>query len=118
MKSERINLLVTPEEKALIDQRAKQAGLTTSELVRRAVVAFDSDADMDELRAIADALAGLAERLERKLAANLDDIAALREQLADKDALRAAAMAELEASGDVWPFDLPDRADPGKGSTA
>ena len=110
MKSERINLLVSPEEKAFIDERAKKAGMTTSELVRQAVVAFDPEIDMDELRALSGQLASMVEETEKKLDANLVAIARLREQLADREALKAAAVAELEASGIEWPFGLPAQA--------
>ena len=98
MRSERINLLVTPAEKSFIDERARKAGITTSELVRRAVVAFDPEIDLDELRALSEQLATMAAETERKLDANLADIAALRERLADEKALKAAAIAELDAS--------------------
>lgn len=108
MKSQRLNLLVTPEEKALIEERARQNGMSASELVRRAVVSFDPAVDMEELRALAQELAGVAERMDQKLTARLVEIEDLRRQLADKDALKAAAIAELEASGRTWPFELPD----------
>lgn len=110
MKTERINLLVTPEEKSLIDERARHAGLTTSELVRRAVGAYDAEAEaeMDELRALADELAQAVDRTEAKLTATLAKIEQLREALADRETLRAAARAELEASGAVWPFAVVD----------
>lgn len=113
-RSERINLLVSPEEKAALDARAKQSGLTTSELVRRAIVAFDPMVDLEELKALAEELAGVANRMEQSLDASLEAIAALRKQLADKDAMEAEAIAELKASGDIWPFALPEAADHGE----
>ena len=106
MRTVRLNLLVSPEEKALIDERAKKAGQTTSELVRRAVVAYDPEVDMDELQTLAGELADVAERMEGKLDTKLAEIAELREKLADQGALKAAAIAELKASGQEWPFDL------------
>ncbi len=109
MKTVRLNLLVSPEEKAILDERAKRTSLTTSEFVRRSVVTYDPEVDMDELQALAEELAGVADRMEKKLDASLTAIAELREQLADKDALKAAAIAELKATGDIWPFDLPGR---------
>ena len=105
-KTVRINLLVSPQEKADLDARAKRAKLTTSELVRRAVVAYDPDVDMEALQTLAQELAAVVERTEMKLDDNLAAIAQLRRQLADKAALKAAARAELEASGQVWPFPL------------
>ena len=106
-KTVRLNLMVSPEEKATIDARAKRANLTTSELVRRAVEIYDPEVDMEALSALAEELGAVAERMERKLDANLAAIAALRSRLNDRAALKAAATAELEASGQVWPFDVP-----------
>ena len=108
MKTERLNLLLSPEEKALLDERAKGAGMTASEFVRRALGTYDPEVDMEELRALAQELAGVADRMEKRLDANLSAIAELRERLADRDALKAAALAELNATDRLWPFDLPD----------
>ena len=115
MKTQRINLLVSPEEKALIDERARTAGLTASELVRRAVGAYDPDADMDDLRAVVAELAAAAERMDKRMAAALKSAERTSKALADKDALRAAARRELAASGTVWPFSLKDQ-EPVRGS--
>lgn len=106
-----------PKKRAINDERAKRAGLTTSELVRRAVVAYDPEVDMDEVQALAEELAGVAERMEKKLDANLESIAELRERLADEGALKAAAIAELESTGQEWPFDIPGSAR-GRGADA
>ncbi len=105
-KTIRINLLVSPQEKADLDARAKRAKLTTSELVRRAVAAYDPEVDMDALQTLAQELAAVVERTEKKLDDNLAAIAELRGKLADEAALKAAARAELEAKGQVWPFPL------------
>ena len=40
MRSERVNLLVTPEEKAAIEAQAAALNLSTSEMVRRAVASY------------------------------------------------------------------------------
>ncbi len=100
----RLNLLVSPEEKDDIEQRARRAHVTTSELVRRAVVAYEPDEDKDELRALADELALAARRMEGRLDDALVRMAAYDEAMADKDGMRSAARAEIEASGAVWPF--------------
>ena len=105
-KTVRINLMVSPEEKADIDARAKKASLTTSELVRRAVVAYDPDHEIAELKALAEELAQAAGRMESKLAATQAKVARYEAALADREGLKAAARAELEASGVVWPFEL------------
>ena len=108
-KTVRINLLVSPQEKAVIDSRAKRANVTTSELVRRAVVSYDPDHDIAGMQALVDELVGAASRMEEKLDATLAKVADYEERMADKAGLRAAARAELEASGDVWPFELPGK---------
>ena len=104
MRSERINLLVTPDEKGLIEDRARIAGLSTNELIRRAVGAYDAETDMDALQALVDALGQAADRIEAKLTATLQKVDRLEQALADRDGLRAQARAELEATGAVWPF--------------
>ena len=57
------------------------------------------------MKSLAEELAGAADRMENKLDATLAKVAAYETALADKPGLKAAARAELEASGDVWPFD-------------
>jgi hypothetical protein len=114
MKSARINLLLSPEEKALVESRAHRAGLTTSELVRRAIMAFDPDVDMEELEVLARELALATDRMDRKLTETLEAVADMRGQLADTDRMKAEARADLEASGEVWPFDLPGGSETGE----
>jgi hypothetical protein len=114
MKSARINLLLSPEEKALVESRAHRAGLTTSELVRRAIMAFDPDVDMEELEVLARELALATDRMDRKLTETLEAVADMRGQLADTDRMKAEARADLEASGEVWPFDLPEGSQTGE----
>lgn len=106
MKTDRMTLLVTPDEKAELAARARVLGISASELVRRAVRTYDPDDDRDELASLAEELAGVAGRMEKKLDACLAKVAAYETALADKQALKAAARVEVEASGSVWPFDL------------
>lgn len=67
MKTERMVLLVTPEEKAAIAAKAERLGISTSAFVRRAVDLIDADdlLAMEELAALAPQLTALANRLER-----------------------------------------------------
>lgn len=106
MKSDRMTLLVTPDEKAELAARARVLGISASELVRRAVRTYDPDVERDELMSLAGELAGVAARMEKKLDATLAKVAAHDKALADKPGLKAAARAELEASGLAWPFGL------------
>ncbi|MGF1475719.1 MAG: ribbon-helix-helix protein, CopG family [Geminicoccaceae bacterium] len=112
MKSLRINLLVSPEEKAQIDERAQAARLTTSELVRRAVAAYQPDQNLDDLKLLIDELAAAADRMERKLDATLEKLKAHERAFVDKSALKAEALTELKRSGEVWPFALPQAVEP------
>jgi hypothetical protein len=86
--SERVVVLMTPEEKAALDSKAAQAGrISTAEFVRRAVAAYDGETERDaaELRAL---LASLAtthtetlheiDRVDRKLDATLADLARMK----------------------------------------
>lgn len=45
MRSERLTILITPDEKATLTARAEAVGLSASEFVRRAVEAFDGASD-------------------------------------------------------------------------
>ena len=49
LKSTRINRLMTLAEKTMLDARARGAGVSTGELVRRAIGAYDAGVDMEEL---------------------------------------------------------------------
>jgi len=87
--TERIVVLVTPEQKAEISSRAKEAKLTVGELLRRAAAAYSMD-EQDET------LAGLVEQVRKSTAQAskaLDD--ALRQVSASQR--RIAAMEKAHA---------------------
>jgi hypothetical protein len=94
MKTERMTILVTAEQKAAILARAQNLGLSAGEMMRRAVDAYDPAASMDEdetvLNALADELFAAArdaraalEEANRELEATLDQLAKRREAGAD-----------------------------------
>jgi hypothetical protein len=105
MRTERVNLLVTPEEKAALEAKAAALNLSTSEMVRRAVASYDPELDESELQALADELSSVVAATEESLDTALRQLDALGAFLADKASLRTAARAELEADGVVWPFE-------------
>ncbi len=105
MKSERVNLLVTPEEKLAIEARAAALNISTSEMVRRAIASYDPEFDGSELQVLADELSSVVAATEKSLDTALKQFDALGAFLADKVSLRRAALAELEADGVVWPFE-------------
>ena len=105
MKSERINLLVTPEEKAAIEARAAALEISTSEMVRRAVASYDPELDAPELQALADELRRVAEVTESRVDAALAELEGFEAALANKASLKRSVLAELEAEGLTWPFE-------------
>ncbi|TDI46185.1 MAG: ribbon-helix-helix protein, CopG family [Acidobacteria bacterium] len=105
MRSERINLLVTPEEKAAIEAQAAALNLSTSDMMRRAVASYDPEFDESELQALADELSLVVAATEESLDTALRQFDALGAFLADKASLRRAARAAHEAEGVVWPFE-------------
>ena len=105
MKSERINLLVTPEEKASIEARAAALNLSTSEMVRRAVASYDPEIDEGELQALADELRAVAAATDENVNAAIAKLESLEVFLADKTSFKQTMRAELEAERLVWPFE-------------
>jgi hypothetical protein len=65
MKTERMVILVTPEQKATIATRAKELNLSAGEIVRRAVATYRPNDDEQLLNALADEL-GRSVRDSRK----------------------------------------------------
>jgi hypothetical protein len=68
MKTDRLTLLISPADKALIHERAAQMGVSASEFVRRAVELFDpaDAAALAELETLLPELEAMAGRLERE----------------------------------------------------
>lgn len=96
MRTERLTILITPEEKADLSAKADRLGLTASDLVRLAVDGFD-------VCAVEQVLLVAAEQIERSVEQMnevLDETHAfVQGQLAEMRAERAAARAEqLEAA--------------------
>lgn len=104
MRTERINILLSPEERAAVDALAKRADVNTSELVRRALAAYDPDVNRDELQTLAGELSIAVERMEKTLDKKIAEIERLRKLMADKDGLRKLAVADLEARDEARPL--------------
>jgi hypothetical protein len=88
MKSERMTILVTPDEKAKIYQRAKALDIPAGELLRRAVADYDPQTDDDsaELTALADELERVVATTEAKLDRALSKVEKMRTFLAQSRA--------------------------------
>jgi hypothetical protein len=107
-RTERVNLLVTPEEKRLIEAKAEAAGLTLSEVFRRGACAYTSEAETSDMRAILRQLAEMADRLIPEIDANLDYIRDRDRAVGTEADVRARAVKEFEANGGAW-FSPPRR---------
>ena len=93
--TERIVVLVTPEQKAEISSRAKEAKLTVGELLRRAAAAYSVD-EQEE------ALAGLVEQVRKsagEASKALDE--ALRQVSASQRRIAAMEKAHVRAGKKV-----------------
>jgi hypothetical protein len=93
--SERLVVFVTPAQKRVLAARAARLGISLSELVRRAVLAFDDTGE--EVRA-----AGLVDRLS-----------AAQSRIADSDALRRLAAGEGNPGNPASPAHAGSPARPG-----
>lgn len=85
MLTQRLTILLTPQAKSNIEQRAKALGITSSELARRAVEAYDPARDEETLRRLADELAAVVDQTEASVDAALAELAAMRRALAAMD---------------------------------
>lgn len=74
----RLVVQMTPEEKSSLEERARRAGLTTSEFVRRRV-AEDSLGDIEERRAEIEAMLGALEQAFPAMVASIDHAIAAAE---------------------------------------
>jgi len=101
MKTERLTLLISPDDKAALAARASSLDMSISELIRRAALEYDpADAEiMDELAVLLPELQDMAERIERDHKAWKKKQAAFDRKLADirSPAYRNAVRAELAA---------------------
>jgi hypothetical protein len=85
--TERLVVLMEPVEKAALEAKALRAGVSVAELTRRAVSAYDPEAEDDEIEAL---LTVLQESHERTLSALAEAEAEIAETRAYFAAKRAA----------------------------
>ena len=78
MKTERMTLLMTAEEKAAIVTRAQELHLSASELVRRAIETYEPAKDEAMLSILAQELTAVVDRTEAKLDAALVELESMR----------------------------------------
>ncbi len=101
MKTERLNLLISPQAKAEIVARAAALNLSTSELIRRAVASYEPAADDAELQALAGELLETVARTEQALDAAVCRLERLEENL---DRNGKEVRDEVRESAERWPF--------------
>jgi hypothetical protein len=82
MKSERLTILVTADQKRAIAAKAKRLNLSAGEVVRRAVESYRSDDEERVLDALADELARSAKEARKAIKEALDELRRTRAQLA------------------------------------
>ncbi len=107
MKTARLNLLISPQEKANIDARSAALKISASELVRRAVNVYDPTAETGadkELHALSGELADAVSRTGKKLDAALKKFDHFQSLMNKKETMRTEARNELIAKGMSWPF--------------
>lgn len=68
MRSERLTILVTPDERAAIASRADRLGVSSSEVLRLAFGAYEEFPDWEELELLAGTLGETAKDLRASLA--------------------------------------------------
>ena len=91
MKTERLVILVTPEQKRALAHRAKALDLSVAELVRRSADGFRPGADEQALSALADELQRAVKESRAALRAALNETAATLAQLGKRRRERRAA---------------------------
>ena len=101
-RTERVNLMITPEEKRVIEVKAEAAGLTLSELFRRGAKAYEPDLEPGEARMILRSIGEMADRLIPEIDANLARMSEQDRAFEGAEALRERALRDFAANGWAW----------------
>ncbi len=100
MKTARLTVLMSPDEKAAVMARARALSLPTAELVRRAVRSYHPDEgstdDEETLVRLADALATTVARTEARVDAAIAEMDRMRTVLAESDRRRGREVAQSD----------------------
>jgi hypothetical protein len=99
MKTERMTLLIAPDDKAAITARAESLGMSVSELVRQAAMGYDPEerAYLDELARLVPDLKAAAQDMRESLARAFAAAEETRVALADRETYRDRLRQTMEA---------------------
>jgi hypothetical protein len=84
VKSERLTILVTPDQKRAIASKAKSLNLSAGEVVRRAVDSYRTDEEERMLAALADELERSVKEARKAIREALGELQRTRAQLAGR----------------------------------
>jgi hypothetical protein len=84
----RVITLMTPDDKASLDRKARDAGTSAAELVRRAISAYDphDEPEIQKLKELTEELRLSADAVEASVDRALASYAAMRKQLDQRHA--------------------------------
>jgi hypothetical protein len=83
MKSARITILVSEEEKADIGARAAKMKIPTGELLRRAVASYEPEDDSEELETLASEFERIVKQTESKLDRAIEKLASVKDKISE-----------------------------------
>ena len=83
MKSARITILVSEEEKADIGAKAAEMKIPTGELLRRAYASYEPEDESEALEALASELERVVKQTESKLDHAIERLASVHEQISE-----------------------------------
>jgi acetyl-CoA carboxylase carboxyltransferase component len=103
MKTERMTLLIAPDDKAAIAERADALGMSVSELVRQAAMGFDPEdqAYLKELAKLVPELREAAIDMRESLSRALGAAEETKTFMEDRSAYRAQIHADLSADPSI-----------------
>ena len=97
-RSERINLLVSRDEKVEWEVKASEAGLSLSELIRRATNGYDAESAIEQLTLLASQLAETTVRVGAMLDRTIERAEATLDRIESGQVAREVRQAALEES--------------------
>ncbi len=91
MATARIPVLMTEAEKSRIVKKAREAGISTTEYMRRAARSFNVADNSDALEAMIDQVLEATERANRAIEETLDFVAASNQRIAEMESRKVGS---------------------------